>query len=193
MWHPLVWFRRNSFPHLQGRKSGTLCILKMESSEMLVPVFQTTQHHITEYHRFTIYCSLDLKSHTGNWYCVLTFPSRETMKRDFDPPAMRTGLRADNASEYTGSFTLDPLSPPSWSLSFSPHTNTLVLISGLESTACPFCWVANILTSCWKNYIPQQGATKALMMQEERIRWTATGLPYLSIIIIRCQERQCSW
>jgi hypothetical protein len=34
-----------------------------------------------------------------------------------------------------------------------------VLISGLESTACPFCWVANILTSCWKNHIPQQGST----------------------------------
>jgi hypothetical protein len=34
-----------------------------------------------------------------------------------------------------------------------------VLISGLESTACPFCWIANVLTSCWKNYILQQGST----------------------------------
>jgi len=58
------------------------------------------------------------------------------------------GLRADKASEYTGSFTLEPFSPPNWSLSFSPQTSTLVWISGLESTECPLCWVANTLTSC---------------------------------------------
>lgn len=54
----------------------------------------------------------------------LTFPSCDTMKRVLEPPAMCTGFSALRPGENTGTFTLEPFTPPSWSLSFKPHTYT---------------------------------------------------------------------
>lgn len=48
---------------------------------------------------------------------------------------MCTGLREDSDSEKTGSFTLEPLAPPSWSLSLSPHTYTR--LGGSDASAGP--------------------------------------------------------
>ena len=123
------------------------------SYKTLLPIYLTTWYHIPD--NCNIHNYDNLTSHTQQQITLkqLTFPSRETIKRDLDPPAICMGLRADKASEYTGSFTLEPFSPPNWSLSFNPQTNTLVWISGLESTKCPLCWVANTLTSCRRKKI----------------------------------------
>lgn len=41
-----------------------------------------------------------------------TFPSCDTMNKDFDPPEICNGFKRLRNSEYVGNFTLEPFNPP---------------------------------------------------------------------------------